>query len=168
MQDPFALLGLPRAFALDPRVIEQRFRDLSRAHHPDRFADATPAERRVAAERTVALNEAFRALRDPMHRALALLAAAGRPLEETARAEPSLLLEIMELREAVDDARASGASAEPLLARVAARIEDEEQALRAHFDGASEDPATLDRAYHAGVRLKYLYRLRDELDALDE
>ena len=168
MLDPFALLGLPRAFALDPRVIEQRFRDLSRAHHPDRFPDATPADRRVAAERTVALNEAFRALRDPMSRALALLAAAGRPLEETARAEPSLLLEIMELREAVDDARASGASAEPLLARVPARIEEEERTLRAHFADASEDPATLDRPSHAGVRLKYLYRLPHEPDPPDE
>jgi molecular chaperone HscB len=168
MADAFETLGLARTFVLDVRVIEQRFRDLSRATHPDRFADAAPAERRAAAERTVALNEAFRALRDPMTRVLALLASAGRPIEETARAEPGLLMEIMELREAIDDARHEGRSSEDLVRRVAARISDEERAVAAAFDGDAVATDALDRAWHAGVRLKYLYRLRDELDALDE
>jgi molecular chaperone HscB len=166
--DAFETLGIARTFALNVKEVEQRFRDLSRATHPDRFADKSPAERRAAAERTVALNEAFRAVRDPMTRVLALLSAAGRPLEETARAEPALLMEIMELREAVDDARSQGRSAEALVDRVASRVADEESTLREAFDGTAFPPenSLLDRAYLAGVRLKYLYRLRDELDEI--
>ena len=166
--DAFETLGIARTFALDVKAVEQRFRDLSRATHPDRFADAPPSERRAAAERTVALNEAFRAIRDPMTRALTLLSAAGRPVSETARAEPGLLMEIMELREAVDEARGDGRSAEPLVAKVRSRIDEEESTLREAFDGRAFPPekTLLDRAYDAGVRLKYLYRLRDELDEL--
>lgn len=169
MNDPFETLGLARTFEIDLRAVEQRFRDLSRAVHPDRFADKSPAERRIAAEQTVALNDAFRLIRDKMNRVLALLSAAGKPIHETARAEPGLLMEIMELREAIDDARNEGRSIETLLTRVGARIEDEEASLRDAFDGKSFPPAaeSLERAYTAGVRLKYLYRLRDELDALE-
>lgn len=166
--DAFETLGIARTFELDIKALEQRFRDLSRATHPDRFADAPPAERRAAAERTVALNEAFRSLRDKMSRVLHLLASAGRPLEETSRAEPALLMEIMELREAVEDARGAGRSIEPLLDQVSARIEAQESLLRSAFDGTRFPPEKpqLDLAYEAGVRLKYLYRLRDELDEL--
>jgi molecular chaperone HscB len=169
MTDPFETLGLAHQFKIDPREVEQRFRDLSRATHPDRFADRPASERRLAAERTALLNEAFRAIRDDMTRALSLLAAAGRPVHETTRADPSLLMEIMELREAIDDARTEGRSTEALFARVASRIEEEERAVSEAFDGRAfpPDPARLERAYHAGVRLKYLYRLRDELDELD-
>jgi molecular chaperone HscB len=169
MNDPFETLGLPRTFDIDLRAVEQRFRDLSRAMHPDRFADKAPAERRLAAEQMVTLNDAFRLIRDKMNRVLTLLAAAGRPVHETARAEPGLLMEIMELREAIDDARTDGRPAEALQRRVDARIDDEESALREAFDGTSFPPVgeRLDRAYNAGVRLKYLYRLRDELDALE-
>ncbi|MBL8679466.1 MAG: Fe-S protein assembly co-chaperone HscB [Myxococcales bacterium] len=169
MNDPFETLGLARTFEIDLRAVEQRFRDLSRAVHPDRFADKSPAERRMAAEQTVALNDAFRLIRDSMNRVLALLAAAGKPIHETARAEPSLLMEIMELREAIDDARNDGRSTEALVTRVGARIADEEASLKDAFDGKRFPPERdmLERAYEAGVRLKYLYRLRDELDALD-
>jgi molecular chaperone HscB len=166
--DAFETLGIARTFAIDVKSVEQRFRDLSRETHPDRFANASASERRAAAERTVALNEAFRTIRDPMSRALTLLASAGRPIGETARAEPALLQEIMELREAIDEARSAGRSTEALVTKVYARIDEEEAKLREAFDGRAFPPekTLLDRAYDATIRLKYLYRLRDELDGL--
>lgn len=67
--DKFAVLGVPRAFALDPALLEDRFRALSRKLHPDRFARASPQERRYALEQTTLLNDAFRSLKDPARRA---------------------------------------------------------------------------------------------------
>ncbi|MFO0630380.1 MAG: hypothetical protein U0325_32800 [Polyangiales bacterium] len=79
MGDPFAELGVPRRFALPMKEVAQRHRDLSRALHPDRHTGASPAERRVTLERAVAVNEAWRVIRDPLARALALLDLHGAP-----------------------------------------------------------------------------------------
>ncbi len=48
MLDPFAVLGLPRAFDVDLRSAEKAHRELSRALHPDRYASAGASERREA------------------------------------------------------------------------------------------------------------------------
>lgn len=172
--DPFALLGVSRRFRIDRRELEQKHRDLSRALHPDRFAQATAAERRVAIERAAAVNAAFRTLRDPQTRAAALLAGAGRALEEHTRAEPALLLEVMELREELDDARTAPAERrtsriDAVRARAQECLEREHGVLAAVFDGeGAPDEAALDRAYGALVKLRYYHRLFEEADALSE
>src|SRR5207237_9329058 len=75
--DKFAVLGLPRAYELDERALEETFRALSRKLHPDRFVRATPRERRFSLEQTTILNDANRTLRDPVKRAEHLLALRG-------------------------------------------------------------------------------------------
>src|SRR5437899_2895742 len=75
--DKFAVLGLPRAYELDERALEETFRALSRKLHPDRFVRATPRERRFSLEQTTLLNDAYRTLRDPVRRAEHLLALRG-------------------------------------------------------------------------------------------
>lgn len=167
MSDPFELLGVARRFTLDRAALEQRHRDLSRALHPDRFVQAPPGERRIALERAVAVNEAFRALRDPLTRAEALLAAHGLRLGDADRPAPALLMEVMELREALDDARRSPERVSALLAQVRARSAAEEALLAAAFDGGSAAPgeAALGRARDAVVRLKYFRRFEEEADA---
>ena len=107
VSDPFDLLEVEPRFDLDLAFLERRHRDLSRVLHPDRYAGRPTGERRQALGRAIEVNEAFRALRDPARRAVALLARHGRKLEEAdaARAEPSLLMEVMERREALSEAR---------------------------------------------------------------
>ena len=75
--DKFAVLGFPRAYDLDERALEESFRALSRKLHPDRFARATPRERRFSLEQTTILNDAYRTLRDPVKRAEHLLELRG-------------------------------------------------------------------------------------------
>src|SRR2546423_4746762 len=75
--DKFAVVGLPRAYELDERALEETFRALSRKLHPDRFVRATPRERRFSLEQTTLLNDAYRTLRDPVRRAEQLLALRG-------------------------------------------------------------------------------------------
>lgn len=107
--DPFALLGLPRSFALDEPVLHSAYRALSRAVHPDRFAqqgaDAVARAMRVSA----AVNEAHDVLRDPLRRADYLLTLAGGPSALEERGVPGdLLAEVMTRREAIDAAREGG------------------------------------------------------------
>lgn len=166
MNDPFELLGVARRFSLDRAALEQRHRDLSRTLHPDRYVQAPASERRVALERAVAVNEAFRALRDPLTRAEALLSVNGLSIGDADRPAPALLMEVMELREALDDARRSPDKVHALLAQVRDRSKAEEATLAGVFDVEGTPAAeALARARDALVRLKYFRRFEDEADA---
>ena len=46
--DFFSLFELPRAFRLNLSELDSRFRDVQAQVHPDRFAHATEAERRLS------------------------------------------------------------------------------------------------------------------------
>jgi molecular chaperone HscB len=73
----FAAFGLPQSFAVDSDLLSARFRDLQSAVHPDRFASATDAEKRAAMNQAVLVNDAYNTLRDPVKRAMHLLALRG-------------------------------------------------------------------------------------------
>jgi molecular chaperone HscB len=121
--DPFAELGLPRAQAIDPDDLDRRLRERARAVHPDRFARAPAPERLRAADASARLHAAHRTLRDPLARAGALLALAGRDLAALARArpEPAFLEAQLEAREALAAATAAGDPAAAAVVRERAR-----------------------------------------------
>jgi molecular chaperone HscB len=133
--DPFALLGLPRSFELDPRALETAYLSRARELHPDRRA-ATRPDRLGDADAAVAaaeLNDARAALADPEARANLLLELLGGPRREEDRSLPDgFLSEIMDARQALEDAVASGDPAE----RGRMRQWAEEQ-RRARMDTAS-------------------------------
>ncbi len=92
-EDYFSVLGVPRQFDVDVGALERRYRELTRKLHPDRFARADARARRASLGRSVQLNEAWRALKDPVRRAeyllkeigakvAALLSGAATPTEE--------------------------------------------------------------------------------------
>jgi molecular chaperone HscB len=120
-EDAYALFDLPRQFALEPGQLEQRFRDLSRLLHPDRFARAEPRERRIALERATRLNDAYRALKDWRRRAADLLKLAGHDVFGDGRTshDPEFLEEQLAWREGLALARADGDTA--ALVELAAR-----------------------------------------------
>lgn len=172
MTDPFDILGVEPRFDLDLRMLEQRHRDLSRALHPDRYAGAPAAERRLALGRAIEANDALRALRDPIRRAEALLRRAGVDAGDEAaqKASPALLMEMMEAREALSEA----AKAKDL-ARVA-RLGDEmrarEQAtlaaIASAFKAAGGAPQEVKGVLAMLGELRYLRRFLDEVSAIEE
>lgn len=109
--DFFSFLGLPRRLVMDQAHLERRFRDLSRQFHPDYFYNASPSERLASLERSSYLNDAYRALRNPISRIEHLLAIEGLPSakseEGTAKVPPDLLEEVFELNEQLDGIRES-------------------------------------------------------------
>ncbi len=116
--DYFSFLGLPRRLVIDQAQLERRFRDLSRQFHPDYFYNAAPAERLASLERSSYLNDAYRALRNPITRIEHLLAIEGLPSAKSedhsagsgqaaAKVPPGLLEEVFELNEQLDEIRES-------------------------------------------------------------
>ena len=112
-QNHFELFGLPRAYAVDDGALEQVYRDVQARVHPDKHAHLGDAERRVAMQWATQVNEAYRTLQDPLLRARYLLHLAGHdPKIETNTAMPAeFLMQQMELRETVAEARAAGDAA---------------------------------------------------------
>ena len=104
----FELLGLAPAFAVDAARLEAGYRELQGRVHPDRFAAASEPERRVAMQWAARANEAYRTLRDPVDRARYLLSLKGFDTGEESNTAmpPDFLMQQMEWREAVAEARA--------------------------------------------------------------
>lgn len=108
--DHFALFGMPRAFRLDANLLDSRYRALQTQVHPDKFANAGDAERRLSLQWATRINEAYQVLRKPLSRAKYLLQLAGHAVgEENNQAmSTDFLVEQMERRETVSEARISG------------------------------------------------------------
>lgn len=162
----FELLGLPARFDLDPQAIERAYFERSKELHPDRFASAPAPERVAALSRSRALNDAYQVLKKPVARAEYLLSRAGVKIGDNERVEPELLMEILELREELAEARVAKQTAvvEKLRAQMAARRDAAVGVLSELF--ANDDLAEIKKQL---ILLRYLDRYLDECDAaLDE
>jgi molecular chaperone HscB len=131
--DYFSFLGLPRQLNLDSQQLERNFRELSRKFHPDYYYNAPPQERLASLERSSYLNDAYRALKNPVSRIEHLLALEGFPPvasdrpgpsgQAPAKVPPALLEEVFALNEELDEireAREGGANPDALRQRLEA------------------------------------------------
>lgn len=163
-QDYFALFGLPRQFEIDPAGLERAYLDLQGQVHPDRHAHRSDASKRLALQWATRVNEAYRALRKPLPRARYLLELAGVDvgLESNTSMSPEFLVEQMEWREAVAEAReAEDAEAlDELHRRLAVHAREIEQALADELDRARD----LTAAAETVRRLMFLDKLDQEID----
>jgi molecular chaperone HscB len=135
----FALFGLPERFGLDLAALEATWKALQGAAHPDRHASASSAAQRLAMQWAIRINEAYRRLKDPLARAayLCTLHGADVAAESNTAMPAAFLMQQMEWREALEDARDAGAVeaiADEVLAQRRATIEQ----LRARIDDAAE------------------------------
>jgi molecular chaperone HscB len=172
VSDPFELLEIEPRFDLDLALLERRHRDLSRVLHPDRYAGRPAGERQRALGRAIEVNEAFRTLRDPVRRGQALLARHGRHTDEAdrARADAALLMEVMERREALAEARRS--ENREAVDRLTETVRARERAIEAEIAASfGKSPPDLARVETLLGELRYHRRFLDEaggiLDDLD-
>ncbi len=172
--DKFAVLGLGRAYELDERALEESFRALSRKLHPDRFARATPRERRFSLEQTTILNDAYRTLRDPVRRAEHLLQLRGVKLAGEERRGPGeapalpqeFLEQALEDREKLLEAKMEGGP--EAVARLAEGVRGKKQAAMDEIAKALREPRPSDeqlrRTAELLARLRYYARYLDEVE----
>jgi molecular chaperone HscB len=162
----FDLFGLPVRFQFDPATLDAAYRSLQREVHPDRFAAAGDAERRLALQSSARVNEAYRALKDPVARARYLLTLHGAGVDdETNTALPAEFLERqLERREAVSDALAARDA--KALAALRASVDDEtareQQRVATLLDGDGDWNA----ARVAVRELTFLAKLAADIDAM--
>lgn len=115
--DYYAFFGFEKTLTLDADELQRRYYMLSRQLHPDRYSRATETERNFSLEATSILNDGYRVLRDPVHRAEYILKESGFDIGEQRSKDvpPELLEEVFELNMALDELRAGDTSAMPQL-----------------------------------------------------
>lgn len=109
MQNHFALFDLPENFTIDATALDAAYHAVQNQVHPDKFSTASDAEKRVAMQWATRANEAYLTLKNPLKRAAYLCEVHGVDLQtESNTAMPmAFLMQQMEWREALDDARAA-------------------------------------------------------------
>ncbi|OJD30925.1 fe-s protein assembly co-chaperone [Diplodia corticola] len=147
-------------FAVDLRALRNEFIQLQSAAHPDR--QPSGGDKRRAEGLSARINEAYRTLQNPLLRAQHLLQLRGIDLAEDERLkveDPELLMEVLEAREAIEEAENEE--------EVVAMKEGNEARI-------NESVAILDRAFKdddietaksEAVKLRYWVNIKDSLDA---
>ncbi len=130
--DFYAMFGYSEALAVDLDELRETFYELSRQLHPDRFARASEEERDLSLRASSLLNDAYRALRDPLKRAEYILSRHGfDPGESRAKSvPPELLEEVFELNMTLEEMRAGDEDARESLESARADFE----AMRTEID----------------------------------
>jgi len=99
----FELFGLANSYQLDTQDLAKRYRRLQQEVHPDRYANGSAQEKRIAMQQAAHVNSAYQHLKQPLARGLYLLELSGHALDEkgtgNAMMDPDFLFAQMALRE---------------------------------------------------------------------
>jgi len=155
--DKFGLLGVAPSFD-EPAGLDEKFRSLSRKLHPDRFARASPRERRYSLEQTTLLNDAYKTVKDPVQRAEHLLALRG--IKVDPKMSPEFLEQTLEDREKLLEAKMSGEPLEPL----ARGVREQRDRTLGQVRELVENGGDLAQAAELLARMRYYARYLDEVE----
>lgn len=146
-------------FAIDTTALKHEFLRLQSRVHPDLHP---PEDRQKAQALSARINEAYKTLQSPLLRAQYLLSLKGIEVaeDETAKVEdPDLLMEVLDARERIEEARSEGDVAE-IKAENDIRIEESVRILEDAFE---KDNVT--EAKHEAVKLRYWINIKESLDS---
>ena len=112
--DFYSVFGLDPKLNLNLAALETEFHRLSRKLHPDRFARAQENEKQWSLADTALLNDAYRTLKDPIHRTEYLLKLhgaeigeehSGKDRKDPSRVPADLLEEVFDLNMQLEEMR---------------------------------------------------------------
>ncbi|MBD1580702.1 co-chaperone HscB [Pseudoalteromonas sp. S16_S37] len=167
----FELFNIPVDYNVDLAKINQQYLELQRVVHPDRFAGKGEREKLLAVQKTAEINDALAVLKHPVKRAEYMLSERGVDIraEQQTLQDPIFLMQQMEMREALEEL--------PQSDDVEAAIEQFEQQIKAldvEFSQqlaqqlSSDSEQDLQLAADNIRKLKFVYKLRDELARIED
>lgn len=164
----FELFGLPQSFLVDTGQLDERYRELQRTVHPDRFVNATDQERRLSMQLATRINEGYRTLKDPLRRGRYLLELDGHVFddEQHTTSDTGFLMEQVALREALAEVRAADdplGTLSGIMDRIAADFDDLTGELQQRLGGASKDGAAAETL----MKMQFFRRLHEEAQELE-
>ncbi len=169
-QNYFELFGLPVGFDLDLDQLADQYRQVQRVVHPDRFANASDQERRLAVQASGHINQAFETLKSPLLRATYMLSLNGIDMsaQQGTTTDAMFLMEQMELREALAEAR-NQADPYAVIDKVLVKLKTQKQALMQGFaeQFGNGDQDSLELAREGVRKLQFLEKLGIEAENLE-
>ena len=166
-RDYFQLFDLPVSFWVDQEQLGERYRQVQRELHPDRYAGASAHEQRLAVQYSALINEAYSTLRKPLPRALYLLELSGVSQESIAgqQIDGGFLIVQMELREKLESL-GELVDPEPVLEHLVAEISGDIAEQQKQFAQAYESGG-IPLASSACVKMQYLDKLLQEAERIE-
>jgi molecular chaperone HscB len=166
----FDLFGLPVGYIVDSASLADRYRDLQRVVHPDRYANATEQERRLSVQGASLINEAYETLKDPVARAAYLLSLHGIEMDalNESTQDMTFLMQQMELREELESLREQAGPLESIVdlsGRINKQITDLVAQMAVQFETPTQE--YLEEAREILRKMRFLQKLRRETERVE-
>ncbi|XP_061360846.1 iron-sulfur cluster co-chaperone protein HscB homolog [Gastrolobium bilobum] len=156
--DYFEIFGSERKYDIEGKNLEGKYKDWQKKLHPDLVHSKSQKEREFSAEQSARVIDAYRTLSKPLSRGIYMLKLNGIEIdEEQTISDPELLAEIMEIREAVEEAMNSEAL-NHILSQMQEKLENWSNALADAFQSRNFEEAKI-----AIRRMTYYSRAIDEV-----
>jgi molecular chaperone HscB len=167
----FELFNLEVSFNIDLGKLATTYQKLQQLTHPDKFATASDRDRLLSVQKNAQVNDAYQTLKSPLSRAEYMLGLRGIDLqhEQITLQDNAFLMQQMEWREQLEELD-SEAEPEKKLTELDGEIKNIiqselgalEQALVSSSEQANQSAALVIR------KLKFMYKLRQEIERKDE
>ena len=171
MTNYFELYDLPLSFHPDATAVKNKYYELSRKYHPDRFSQSGTAEMSEALGMAAMNNDAYKTLRNT-DATMAYILKLHQLLEDEEKYNlpPAFLMEMMDLNEAVSDYEGdpdNGTVKQQATNTLAGQLEEWQQAtdqLTQRFDTGDHGNELLLKIKDQYFRKKYLLRIQERID----
>jgi molecular chaperone HscB len=165
LRSHFELFDLEPAYSIDTAALDQSYRDLQALVHPDRYASAGDAERRASMQLTTRVNEAYRALKDPVQRAKHILELNGIDVafETNTQMPTDFLMQQLEMREELE--AAVGKKDSSYLDGLRKKLASQEKRLEALIGESIDARKDYPGAVELVRKLLFLHKIEDEIQS---
>ncbi|XP_078429746.1 DNAJ heat shock N-terminal domain-containing protein [Wolffia australiana] len=156
--DFFQIFSLEREYDVRVGELERKYKDWQKMLHPDLVHTKSEREKCYAADQSARVITAFSTLCKPLSRAIYMLQLEGLQVEDEGTiTDPDLLSEVMEIREAVEEAEDS-----QTLNQIKSTSEEKMELWSTFFGGAFKNRQFKDAAM-AIQRMTYYQRAVEEI-----
>jgi len=167
----FELYQLPESLTPDAAQVKAKYYALSRAYHPDRFAQATDHEKAENMRMAAVNNDAYKTLSNA-DRLMAYVLKLHGSLEDEEKYNlpPAFLMEMMELNETISEyeeeaqAGSTANGAKQAIENHMAKWANEVAPLIQRFDNGEQTEQLLLEIKDHYFRKKYLLRIQERID----
>lgn len=167
----FELFSLPVSYQIDTEKLNAQYLELQRVAHPDKHTNSTERERLLAVQKSAEINDALHTLKHPVKRAEYMLAQLGVDIraEQQTLQDNAFLIQQMELREALEEISHSDSPESQI-----DELEQQIKQLKQHYGEqltpqlASGDQSDWQQAADNVRKLKFVYKLQDELSRIED
>ncbi|MBM7074305.1 co-chaperone HscB [Shewanella sp. 202IG2-18] len=167
----FELFGFPVDYSIDNAQLSERYRDLQRAVHPDKFANSSEQQKRLAVQKTAQINDGFQTLKNPIRRAEHMLALRGLDIShDTSTVKDRMfLMQQMEWREALEEIRDQN-DPHQAVDHLRMSFSEHQKSINASLVNSLTSMTEEDNNFAADQirKLKFMTKLEDELTRIED